>query len=278
MRGDSTRGSTVFVAAHPDDEVIGAGGLLADTPAPVVLHITDGAPRDMLDARTLGYATRDAYASVRRQEARQALSLAGMRPQQVVSWEIVDQEASLLLAPLARRLCKFLEGLAPKRIFTHPYEGGHPDHDATAFIVHAACALLARRRRTAAPMICEFTSYHGDPSSEKVRLGSFLAPNQAATSASTADGDTRVQLSHGARANKQAMLAAFHSQSRVLSAFRATLDIECFRSAPRYRFTTAPHAGPLYYENFSWGLAPPAWRSLAANALKDLELSPEEAL
>src|SRR6185437_9724842 len=40
-------------------------------------------------------------------------------------------------------------------VFTHAYEGGHPDHDAVAFAVHAACRLS-----DIPPAIVEMPYYH----------------------------------------------------------------------------------------------------------------------
>ena len=39
------------VAAHPDDETIGAGASLGLLRTPVLVHVTDGAPRSGHDAR-----------------------------------------------------------------------------------------------------------------------------------------------------------------------------------------------------------------------------------
>ena len=93
----------------------------------------------------------------RQQEARSALALLGVDPSQIVELGFVDQEAIFNLPELAEKLAETLTQVSAKIVFTHPYEGGHPDHDATAFAVHAAQRLL-RRRRLPAPEMWEFTS------------------------------------------------------------------------------------------------------------------------
>ncbi len=69
----------VLIAAHPDDEIVCAGARLCAIPKGYVIHVTDGAPRNMRDAGRLGFATAQEYAEVRRVEARTALSNGGNR-------------------------------------------------------------------------------------------------------------------------------------------------------------------------------------------------------
>ena len=76
-RGD---GELMIVAAHPDDDVIGAGALMARIPRVRVVYATDGAPRDGRDARAHGFADVAAYAAARQREARAALAHGRRRP------------------------------------------------------------------------------------------------------------------------------------------------------------------------------------------------------
>src|SRR2546430_865373 len=55
----------------------------------------------------------------------------------------------------AHRLSEILEREKPQAVITHAYEGGHPDHDAAAFAVHAACRLMGEP-----PAILEMALYH----------------------------------------------------------------------------------------------------------------------
>jgi LmbE family N-acetylglucosaminyl deacetylase len=259
----------MIVAAHPDDEVIGVGAGMGAWPGLSIVHVTDGAPRDMRDARAHGFGVREEYAAVRRQEACEALSLAGVSPASLFALGAVDQEATLQLPLLSERLASLIEALAPRTIITHPYEGGHPDHDATAFIVHAASALAARDPGgPRALAIYEFTSYHAAPPDGGFEAGRFLRPNEAACAAEL--GELDLPLGPAERERKRRMLACFATQRRVLEAF--PVEDERLRPAPRYDFRRAPHRGPLYYERFGWGRGD-GFRSRAAAALAALRLS-----
>lgn len=247
--------SVVLVAAHPDDETVSAGGLLPRMMHPVVVTVTDGSPRNPADAERAGCLSREEYARLRRDELHSALDLAGVPADRTRLLNIVDQEASLEMAYVTMHLVEILREFQPAAILTHPYEGGHPDHDATAFAVHAACARVPNP-----PMVFEFASYHaaeGDGSA--IEVCTFLPGEE--------EGE-HVPLSDGTRDLKSRMVARYGSQWHMLQNF--PLDAERYREAPVYDFTQAPHPGKLLYEHFDWGVTGDRWRLLAQEALRTL--------
>ncbi|HZE08601.1 MAG TPA: PIG-L family deacetylase [Gemmatimonadaceae bacterium] len=249
--------NTLVIVAHPDDEAIGAGGLLADLPDVVVAHVTDGAPRDERYAQSKGFQTREEYARARRREVVNALAHLGITPERCRGLGYVDGEASLQMLELVFDVADLIDEVRPDIVLTHPYEGGHSDHDATAFAVHLACGLL-RRDKAPAPIVLELTSYH-NYSGER-RVFDFLP---------FLGSDVRtILLSDHERALKERVYGEFVSQIEVLKRF--PIKIERFRTAPRYVFTEAPHEGVLDYERFCTMITGAEWRKNAAKALDTL--------
>lgn len=248
----------VVVAAHPDDEVIGASSVLHGCVGVTVVHVTDGSPRALDDARAAGYESREEYARARRDERDRALALAGIDAAHVHDLAVADQDATRQLVRITHRLEALLAQLAPDAVMTHPYEGGHPDHDATAFAVHAALDRLAASGRPR-PALLEMTSYHLGAAG--LESGTFVG----------ADPGVAVLLDEEACRRKRAMFACHATQRRVLADFRA--DAERFRRAPRYEFRELPNDGALYYAHFPWGTTPESWRARVTAALAALELA-----
>ena len=248
----SAKLTIVVVAAHPDDEIAGAGIWLHRNGGKKlhVVHLTDGSPQDMQTARSLGFETREAYARARRLEFAKAMELAKVPADQCAELGYPDQEAHLNFPDLIAQLDSLIASLRPVCVLSPAYEGGHPDHDS------AACAVAAVHLKRKSFAHRQFPLYHSASDGSMV-TGRFLHP----------PGEVEtLTLSPEERALKASMLACFETQADILSKF--ALDQEVFRSAPFYDFTAPPHPGPLQYERWGWGIAGERWRDYASAALK----------
>jgi len=237
-----------LIAAHPDDETIGAGASLHLFRRLLLVHVTDGAPRRLQHTAATGFVSAVSYAEARRRELKTALDIGGADPELAILGA-PDQEASLQLADLTAALACLLRQHDTTCVITHPYEGGHPDHDAAAFVTHRAAA------RAHEPEILEMTSYHAEPDGG-VATACFLPNGPFATV---------IALSEAEQARKRAMLKCFVSQHLSLDQFGT--GREPFRPAPRYDFTAPPHSGMLHYERGDQRMTGARWRELAARAL-----------
>ena len=256
-RGAYAAPKVAVIVAHPDDEAIGAGAVLRGLNDVTVVHVTDGAPRDEGYAQRKGFMTREEYAQARRDEVVAALWIIGIPPERIRGLGFVDGEASLHLVELCHRIADLIEELKPDVVLTHPYEGGHSDHDSTAFAVHLACGIL-RRDGLPSPILMELTSYHNYMGQR--RLFDFL-PFRGSTVKT-------IELSDEAKEIKRKMFDEFTSQQQLLRSF--PIEVERFRHAPRYLFTVPPHDGELDYERLCKKMSGAEWRAHAERALQTL--------
>jgi N-acetylglucosamine malate deacetylase 2 len=216
---------TALVVCHPDDETIALGGSLARFLDLTLVHLTDGAPLDEAPLRAQGIASRDDYARIRQAELDAALSAACVRPTRHLRYSLPDGALAESHEGLVQRLAADM--LSVHAVLTHPYEGGHIDHDACARAVHAAARWLRERTGNAPPLL-EFACYyrhHGE-----VRGGKFWHDPSCP--------ELALALSPAGRRRREAAFACFTSQEYNLRYF--PLDEERVRVAPRYDFAGPP--------------------------------------
>ncbi len=262
----------LVVLAHPDDEVLALGARLERLSAARLVTLTDGAPQNGADASHHGFASLEAYRTARRAEIAAALAHAGLSPSIASPFPalppVPDQTAAMHLEVLTRGLVAVLAEFSPEAVLTHPYEGGHPDHDACAFAVHTAMRL--RRLQSVGdagsepqPLLLEAPFYHRDrhwDGNGGMRTGKFLDADRFPA--------LELQLSPSERTNKKVRLACFPTQSETLGQF--SVEYEAFRPAPDYDFSRPPHQGELLYEGFPWGMTGDQFRTLACDAQRHL--------
>ena len=248
--------NVLLLAAHPDDETIGASLLLARFPKSSVVFLTDGAPRDRNLWSPAINGSREDYANTRRQEAIRATSFAGVSPQNIFWLGGVDQEAAFEISLLAERFSKAMADTSPVMVVTHAYEGGHPDHDAAAVVARMGISLLGSRSK---PLLLEMTSYHAREG--RCVTGEFLG--------SGSSPELCFELSQTDQQRKRNMMQAYASQRLVLENF--PIHEERLRLAPEYDFSEPPHEGKLWYECMNWPMTGSRWRELATTALTEIQ-------
>jgi LmbE family N-acetylglucosaminyl deacetylase len=259
--GPVPAGRMMAVVAHPDDETVALGGQLGRLQGIELVLVTDGAPHDPAFWPP-GVSSRAAYADLRLAEFLSACAIARVRWSSLHLLGLPDLTVHDHMPELARQLAGLFRRQGTELVLTHAYEGGHPDHDATALAVHAAAALLAREGAPA-PAIVEMGYYH-DRAGQAVFGRLPPRPEGRAIS---------VRLPAAQLALKEAMLRAHASQAAVLGNFDPAT--EEYRVSPWPDFAVLPNDGALLYPAFGFPISAEALVEGNRRALGALGLGPE---
>lgn len=258
------RSRVLLLAAHPDDEAIGAGASISSWRDVVVVTATQGAPADGHDARRLGFADVQSYAAARHAELLASLACAGIKPSSHRTFGLHDQQLTHSLTDMTRSVVHLIQALQPRIVLTHAYEGGHPDHDALAFAAQWATELLrcavapGSTQPGDVPLRVEMAGYHAADGT-LTRQHFIGIPGTLILD---------VQPTDLQQHTKRRMMNCHFTQRSILAGFSP--EVERFRVAPWYDFASAPHAGTLHYETWPSGMTGERWRELAAAAASAL--------
>jgi LmbE family N-acetylglucosaminyl deacetylase len=247
------------ITAHPDDEAVGCGALLPRLSGITNITVTDGAPRDLIDARACGFTSAEDYAAARKAELRKALAIADVSSANSIQLDLVDQQVAFNLTAVALRLSEIFRTRDTRLVLTHAIEGGHPDHDGVALAVRAAAAHCARAGHIMP--IVEMPYY---------RAGMHGVVHQ--TFVPPAGRQIKLRLEPWEQERKRDMFAAHTSQTAVLAPFSVTE--EKYRVAAPFDFRTLPNGSHLLYDRYPSGLNGERWLARAAATLRDLDLAP----
>lgn len=141
----------LVVAAHPDDETIGAGVLMART-------CRQGGQVRVIIVNTGIAAWRSgdhtALFAERRGETLAALALAGVPPKNVTFLGIPDLQTAAHFFSLVATLRSEIQEFRPDGVVVSAWEGAHPDHDLSHYAV-----VVATDRGATVP-VWEFPEYN----------------------------------------------------------------------------------------------------------------------
>lgn len=150
------RNSSVMVfSPHPDDETIGAGGIIIQTVKNggnvKVIYLTSGISTSNKKSR---------QNIVREKESISAMALAGVSENKLtfLRYKNGDLTKISLINECIKKISQIIKADVPDYIFIPAYEGGHIDHDMTNFILYKTLTAL-KLNRTEIFEYAEYTSY-----------------------------------------------------------------------------------------------------------------------
>lgn len=215
-------GRLLVVAAHPDDETIGAGVLMART------RQQGGQVRVVIVNTGIAAWRPGDHAALfaeRRAETLAALGLAGVPSESVTFLGVPDLESGQRLSFIIDHLRAVMRSFQPDGVVVSAWEGAHPDHDLSHF-----AAVMATEGGTAA-RIWEFPEYNRR--FLKTGRAGFLQENWPCVDLALTPEEMDL---------RRAMMACFPSEGPFVRRFGD--QPEMLRPLPRYDYRVPPDVLP----------------------------------
>ncbi|HYZ15794.1 MAG TPA: PIG-L deacetylase family protein [Candidatus Acidoferrum sp.] len=141
----------IVFAPHPDDETLGCGGTIAVKrrrgAEVTIVYMTDGA------AAYGESADHERLTTIRHSEALEAAQVLGVRARDLIFLGYPDGRLGDFREQAAARVQTIIDTRRPREIFVSYGRDGHPDHEATSAIVHAALRSCTTRFE---PLVYEY--------------------------------------------------------------------------------------------------------------------------
>ena len=228
--------SKLVFGAHQDDLEIASGGLInkivLEGGRVSVVYTTNGAPNNPLYYPRWGISEPTKYSELRRAESLNALSKLGLKESDATFLDFPDQSLIHNLDRGIEIISSLIESIKPAVIITPAYEGGHPDHDATRFMVEES---LKGNKKSENWEYTEYNLYNGQINLFKFLEGGLIE---------------QLILDEQTRRTKMDAFECFVSQRKYIDPFLSSkvMKREQFRRWRREDFTSLPHERPLHYE------------------------------
>jgi len=220
----------LFIAPHPDDELVGATFIIKKILLKknlIIFFPTNG----VLSKEEMWFWEKKKYKKkkkLRNEEMKKSLQLLGVK--KFFMQDIPTRELKENIEKTFRKINFLVKNHKIDTIFCPAYEGGHQDHDVSNFI----CSRLQNSSK-----VYEYPEYNF--SKGQINCNEFIKPTK---------NQVTLKLSVNEKKEKIKLLEIYNSEKENLDYLH--LEKECYRELYHYDYSQPPHIGKLFYRRFSF--------------------------